>query len=196
LIIRKATSPWEVVANRVGSDIVSERQSYPLNFRQFEEKDTRPNAPFADGYSTRYSEIINCKNSLPMTTPGSNEYSLGFTQQWIDLGIVTPESIAWDRAQMSEGDDPHPEHYRWRAFERFMKDQAPLKPELAFDLFRLGESDPDLSMGGSMLANIVRHPECPEKLLRIASKSDRDHLRRIATILLAKKTEEAEQAAS
>ena len=37
---------------------MSERQSYPLNFRQLEEKYTRPNAPFADGYSTRYSEII------------------------------------------------------------------------------------------------------------------------------------------
>ncbi len=53
--------PWEVVANRVGSDIVSERQSYPLNFRQLEENYTRPNAPFADGYSTRYSEIIHCQ---------------------------------------------------------------------------------------------------------------------------------------
>ena len=52
--------PWEVVANRVGSDIVSGRQSYPLNFRQLEENDAQPNAPFADGYSTRYSEIINC----------------------------------------------------------------------------------------------------------------------------------------
>jgi hypothetical protein len=60
LNIRKAKSPWEVVANRVGSDILSERDSYPLNLRQLEEKDTRPNAPFADGYSTRYSEIINC----------------------------------------------------------------------------------------------------------------------------------------
>ena len=51
---------WEVVANRVGSDIVSGRQSYPLNFKQLEEKDAQPNAPFADGYSTRNSEIINC----------------------------------------------------------------------------------------------------------------------------------------
>jgi hypothetical protein len=56
--------PWEVVANRVGSDIVSASQSYPLNFRQLEEKDTRPNAPFADGYSTGYSEIINCSPSF------------------------------------------------------------------------------------------------------------------------------------
>ena len=37
---------------------MSERQSYPLNFRQLEETDARLNAPFADGCSTRYSEII------------------------------------------------------------------------------------------------------------------------------------------
>ncbi len=56
-IIRKAKSLWEVVADSVGSDFGSEKQSYSLNFRQLEEKDTRPNAPFANGYSTRYGEI-------------------------------------------------------------------------------------------------------------------------------------------
>ena len=60
VIITNAKTPWEAVANSVGSDIVNKRQSYPLNLRQLEEKNTRPNAPFANGYSTRYSEIINC----------------------------------------------------------------------------------------------------------------------------------------
>jgi hypothetical protein len=32
-IITNAKTPWEVVANSVGSDIVSERKSYPLIFR-------------------------------------------------------------------------------------------------------------------------------------------------------------------
>jgi hypothetical protein len=63
LIIRKAKSPWGVAADSVGSDIVSGRQSYPLNFRQLKEKDARPNAPFADGYSTRYSGIINFRQT-------------------------------------------------------------------------------------------------------------------------------------
>ncbi len=130
----------------------------------------------------------------PMTTLGSNEHPLGYTQQWINLGIVTPESIAWDTAQIHEGEDPHPEHYRWRAFERFMKDQARLDPDLASGLFGLGESDPDLSMGGSMMAQIVRHPECPDLLLRLAAESEHDHLRKIALIRLAPNTEEAEQA--
>jgi hypothetical protein len=56
-IITNAKTPWEVVANPVGPDILGERQSYPLNFRQLEGNKTRPNAPVADGYSTSYSEI-------------------------------------------------------------------------------------------------------------------------------------------
>jgi hypothetical protein len=60
LIISNSKAPWDVLANSVGSDIVNENQSYPLNFRQLEEKDTRPNAPVANGYSTSYGEITKC----------------------------------------------------------------------------------------------------------------------------------------
>jgi hypothetical protein len=60
VITTNTKTPWEAVANSVGSDTVTEKQSYPLNFSQLEETDTRPNAPFADGYSTRYSEKMNC----------------------------------------------------------------------------------------------------------------------------------------
>jgi hypothetical protein len=59
-IITNAKTPWEAVANSVGSDIVNKILSYPLSFRQLEEKYTRPNAPFANGYFTRYCETINC----------------------------------------------------------------------------------------------------------------------------------------
>jgi hypothetical protein len=65
----------EVVANSVGSEIMSERQSYPLNLRTLEEKDTRPNAPVENGYSTRYSEIINSspENMKPKTNLASKD---------------------------------------------------------------------------------------------------------------------------
>jgi hypothetical protein len=59
-IITNAKTPWEVVADSVGSDILGGRQSYPLNFTRLEETDTQPNAPFPNGYSTRYSEILAC----------------------------------------------------------------------------------------------------------------------------------------
>ena len=58
LIADQADPPWKVLADSVGSDIGSAVQSYPLNFRQLKEKDTRPNGPVANGYSTRYGGII------------------------------------------------------------------------------------------------------------------------------------------
>lgn len=121
------------------------------------------------------------------------ESPLGLSPQWIDLGIVTRESIAWDTKQLRESDDPHPEHYRWRAFERFMKDQAHLNPNLANELYRLGDSDSDYSMGGSIMAQVLRHPECPDSLMRVTMSSDRSHLKKIAEIRLKSHKEEAEQ---
>ena len=59
LLISNAKTPWKILADSVGSDIVSEVQLYPLNFRSLEEKGSQPNAPYANGYSTRYSKIIN-----------------------------------------------------------------------------------------------------------------------------------------
>jgi hypothetical protein len=41
VIISNAKTPWEAVANSVGSDTVTEKQPSPLNFRHLEEKDTR-----------------------------------------------------------------------------------------------------------------------------------------------------------
>jgi hypothetical protein len=34
MIISDAEALWNVLANPVGSDVIAERQSYPLNFRQ------------------------------------------------------------------------------------------------------------------------------------------------------------------
>ena len=42
---------------------------------------------------------------------------LGFTKEWINLGIVDPETLERFFEEYSEGRDPHTEHYRWRAFQ-------------------------------------------------------------------------------
>jgi hypothetical protein len=55
-IITNAKPPCKVVANSVGSDIMSDSQSYPLIFRKSEETDTQPNASIAIGYSTKHGE--------------------------------------------------------------------------------------------------------------------------------------------
>jgi hypothetical protein len=108
------------------------------------------------------------------------EGDLGFTEQWFSLGIVTPEQLAAMRSEVATGRDPHTEHYRWRAFLAFADGIRQLDDELAISLYALGESDPDIHMGGSIMAYVLQRPECPETLVEKASLSDRSHLVKLA----------------
>jgi hypothetical protein len=105
---------------------------------------------------------------------------LDYTPDWMALGIVSAEDIRRDAEELESGDDPYSEHYRWRAFSRFMAARETFPSQLAHQLYALGASDPEHSMGGSMMAVVLRHPECPLDLLKAALESDRMHLRRIA----------------
>jgi hypothetical protein len=105
---------------------------------------------------------------------------LGYTSAWMALGVVSTADIARDEQEYAVGDDPHPEHYRWRAFSRFLAAQESLSPHLVQQLYELGSADPDSSMGGSMMAAVLRHRDCPTDLLHAALTSPRPRLRRIA----------------
>ncbi len=105
---------------------------------------------------------------------------LGYTGQWVTLGVVSIVDIERDEHECSEGHDSHPEHYRWRAFSRFIEARESLAPQLAHQLYALGATDPDSSMGGSMMAAILRRRDCPPELLHTALASHRPYLQRIA----------------
>lgn len=105
---------------------------------------------------------------------------LGYTGAWLVLGVVSASDIARDEQECSVGDDPYPEHYRWRAFSRFLAVQESLSPHLAQQLYALGSADPDSSMGGAMMAAILRREDCPVELLHTALASNRPYLQRIA----------------
>src|SRR5678815_3765151 len=110
---------------------------------------------------------------------------LDYTPDWIALGIVTAADIHGDQQACATGDDPYPEHYRWRAFSRFFAGQQSLSSSLAHQLYTLGASDADYTMGGSIMAQVLRHRDCPIDLLQSALTSDQAHLRRIAAQRLA-----------
>lgn len=57
---RRAAEQLEVLANPVGPDILGSGRSYPLKFRRLEGSETCWHASIANGYSTRYGEIVNC----------------------------------------------------------------------------------------------------------------------------------------
>ena len=108
----------------------------------------------------------------------NTERLLGFTPAWRALGIIDDASLAVMRAEWDRGDDPHPEHYRWRAFSDFMHARRPLPSVLAADLYALGAADPDPGAGGAMMGAVVWLAECPPEVLAAAAKSGIRYLER------------------
>ena len=104
----------------------------------------------------------------------------GLTAPWFALGIVNPELLERMREEWERGHDDNPEHYRWWAFREFVVNHGELTEELAAALYELGDNDADRSMGGAMMAEIVRRPECPGQVIQQALSSGRKHLVRLA----------------
>jgi len=110
---------------------------------------------------------------------------LEFSQEWLDLGIIDSEKLHRIESEWNASDDNNTEHYRWRAFLAFMQSQAFLDPIIAKRLYELGASDPDSTMGGSMMASVLRRKDCPVELLHVAAKSEEKFLSKIAAEKLA-----------
>jgi hypothetical protein len=114
-----------------------------------------------------------------VTDPTEFARMLGFTPAWFALGVVDEAVLALHRVEWDRGEDHNTEHYRYGVFRSFLAARRPLPPELAAGLFELGAADPDGSMGGAMMADIARLPECPPAVLNAALASGRKHLVRI-----------------
>ena len=112
---------------------------------------------------------------------GISEFAamLGFSLAWFELGVVDEKLLSKYRDEWDKGEDDNAEHHRYRSFRDFLAKRHPLTPELATALFDLGANDPDQAMGGSMMADIVRLPECPADVLNAALASNHPYLVRI-----------------
>lgn len=105
---------------------------------------------------------------------------LGFTDLWFTTGVVTQESVRLSRANYDASDDHSSEHYRYGAFCWYLSQHRPLAPSACEALYELGEAEPEISMGGAIMADIVDLPECPPSVLAKALVSGRKHLVRKA----------------
>ena len=111
---------------------------------------------------------------------------LGFTRDWIDLGIITPDKLSEIEIEWAKGDDPNTEHFRWRAFRDFLSSRESFTDHELIKLYELGASDQDPIMGGSMMVDILHRKDCPTALLIRASTSQQKFLRRVACERLGK----------
>ena len=101
---------------------------------------------------------------------------IGFTPEWFQLGVVNADLVLRYEREWQASDDRHSEHYRYRAFRDYLNKARPLSEVQCAQMLELGDADPDLSLGGSIMADILKLPECPQSILRDALSSDRSHI--------------------
>lgn len=103
-----------------------------------------------------------------------------YTNDWERLGIVSLPDIERDQCELDRGEDPCPEHYRWRSFVKFIHAQEVQGPSLLRSLYELGKADSNPALGESIMAVILRRDDSPRDLYNDALNSSSEHLRRIA----------------
>lgn len=104
---------------------------------------------------------------------------LGYTEDWFLLGVIDNHLLEQQRNEWDAGLDTNPEHYRYSSFRRFLAARRPLTADLATALFSLGSQDHDMAMGGTIMADIIRLPECPQSVLDKAIGTGQKHLQKI-----------------
>jgi hypothetical protein len=114
---------------------------------------------------------------------------LEFSQEWINLKIITPAKLKELEAKWASDEDTSTEHYRWGAFLGFVESKESVDEDTARALYSLGANDPAAVMGGSIMAHVVRRKEYPKDLLESAVKSEERFLRKIANERLAAEDE-------
>ncbi|HKQ05774.1 MAG TPA: hypothetical protein VJ464_11625 [Blastocatellia bacterium] len=110
-----------------------------------------------------------------------------FSKKWSELGIITPDVLKELEREYAKGEDPYPEHYRWRAFQSFMQRNANFDDNIAKALYKLGEDDLDSSLGGAIMVAILKRKDCPLDLLEEAAHSTKRFLAKTALQQLSKR---------
>lgn len=97
---------------------------------------------------------------------------LQFSQEWIDIGILTTDKFCSIKQEFLKGEDEFTEHYRWGAFRAFMQTRNSPSPEDFYALYKIGKNDPDYAMGRAILFDIIEHPSCPKEIIELVTKDN------------------------
>jgi len=96
-----------------------------------------------------------------------------FSQEWIDVGILTLNNFTSLKQEYLKGEDKRTEHYRYGAFRAFIQANKIISSKNFYTLYKIGKNDPDYSMGRAIIFDIIKHPCCPEETIELAAK-DKD----------------------
>lgn len=116
---------------------------------------------------------------------------LGFTNDWVEAGIISFEALLELNNLYSSSDDKHTEHYRWLAFQNYRKTNHLLNPDQIERIYEIAVKDIDIPMGSAMIFEIIKDPQCPNSVLEKALLLDRKSVQTKTDVLIragAKKT--------
>lgn len=99
-----------------------------------------------------------------------NLRSLGYTQQWIDYGILTHEQLQNQSAEFASGADPHPEHYRYRTISSYINTRTHMKNEEVGNLLKLMIEDEDSTMASSAALLLLKQAYISDEQFEIVAK--------------------------
>lgn len=111
---------------------------------------------------------------------------LGFTDQWIGLGLLTDDVVGALEVECGMVDDPNPNHYRWKVYMRHLHGLSQIGEQHARDLYEVAQSEPETPLAAAMIGALVRHPQCPRTVLELVSSLPTRHLAEAARQRLSK----------
>ncbi|WP_445359513.1 hypothetical protein [Microbulbifer sp. ANSA005] len=68
---------------------------------------------------------------------------LGYTQEWIDRGVISEEFLALQYHEINNSEDQNAEHYRWGGFLNYIRGKSTLSDNEVENIFALEDRGPD-----------------------------------------------------
>jgi len=86
----------------------------------------------------------------------TNLAKLGYSQTWLDSGILTEADLAKQIAELATGEDPNTEHYRYKVFCAFIDKIDNLDNKLLQQILKILKSDNDQAMSSSATIHLLK----------------------------------------
>lgn len=81
---------------------------------------------------------------------------LGYSQKWLDFGILSPEQLDEQLRTFERKDDQNTEHYRYATLGNFLRGKTTLSDIELAHYIALCEQDSNILMAGSALIDLFR----------------------------------------
>jgi hypothetical protein len=81
---------------------------------------------------------------------------LGYSQLWLDSGVLTNDNLEQQHKELNLGEDDNTEHYRYRTLANYFNRQRSFDDDMLRQVLQLLQTDSDKTMAGSAALDLLR----------------------------------------